>query len=124
MRTRSSTRSACLDSCRCPAVTSAASGTPLPSLTRWTFVPKPPRERPKAWSSGSPGGRIFFRRPGGRAGGAAVGAIDAQPGLVDQPRLVEPPLAVLDDAVEPAALAQLSEAVVDVLPGAEAFGQV
>src|SRR3954452_19566599 len=113
MRTRSSTRSACVDSCRCPAVTSAASGRPLPSLTRWIFVPNPPRERPRAWSSGSPGGGFFFRGPRRRAGGADVGAVDAEQVGVEQPRLVEAQLQPLDDAVEQPAAAQLGEAVVD-----------
>src|SRR5687768_7074852 len=100
MRTRFSTDSACLDSCRCPAVTSAASGRPLPSLTRWIFVPNPPRDRPRAWSAGSPGGRFFFRGPRRRAGGADVGAVDAKQVRVDQPGLVEPQLESPDDAVE------------------------
>src|SRR6516164_4029767 len=124
MRTASSTRSASLDSCRCPAVTSAASGRPLPSLTRWIFVPKPPRDRPRAWSAGSPGGRFFFRGPRRCAGGADVGAVDAEQVRVNEPGLVEPQLQPLQDAVEQAALAQLVEAVVDGLPGAVALGQV
>src|SRR5690242_2133848 len=116
MRTWPRARSHCVDSWRCPAVTSAASGRPPPSQTRWTFVPNPPRERPRAWSSGSPGGRFFFRRPGGRAGGADVGAVDAEQLGVDQPLLVQPQLQALDEAVEQAALAHLAEAVVDGLP--------
>src|SRR5262245_52306270 len=124
MRTLSRTRSNWVDSCRCPGVTSAANGRPLPSLTRWTFVPKPPRDRPRAWSAGSPGGRFFFRGPRRRAGGADVGAIHAEQVGVDQPRLVEPQLQPLDDAVELATAAQVGEAVVDGLPGAVALGQV
>src|SRR5215470_1077719 len=124
MWTCSSTRSHCVDSCRCPAVTSAANGRPLPSLTRWIFVPKPPRERPRAWSAGSPGGRFFFRRPGGRAGGPDVGPIDAEQLRVDQACFVEPELEPLDDAVQQAAAAEFGKAVVDGLPGSEALGQV
>src|SRR5262249_2719608 len=115
MRTRPNTRSACFDSCRCPAVTSTASRSPLPSRTGRIFVRKPPRERPRAWSSGSAGGRFFFRRPGRRAGGADVGAVDAEQVGVDQTGLVQPQLQPLDDALEQAALAQLAEAVVDGL---------
>jgi len=87
-------------------------------------VPKPPRERPRPWSGGSPGGRFFFRRPGGRAGGPDVGAVDAEQVGVDQPGFVEPQLQALDDLVQQAAAAEVAEAVVDGLPGAEALGQV
>src|SRR5947209_3526656 len=117
MRTWSRTRSSCVLSWRWPGVTTAASGSPLPSLTRWTLVPKPPRLRPRAWSAGSPAGRFFFRRPGGRAGGADLGAVDAEQLGVNQPGLVQPQLEPLDEAVEQAAPAQLREAVVDGLPG-------
>src|SRR5262249_17741410 len=78
----------------------------------------------RAWSSGSAGGRFFFRRPGRRAGGADVGAVDAEQVGVDQTGLVQPQLQPLDDALEQAALAQLAEAVVDGLPGAVALRQV
>ena len=43
----------CVDSCAWPAVASMASGRPRPSVTMWSFVPNPPRERPRAWSGGS-----------------------------------------------------------------------
>jgi len=59
MRTAFMTSSKCLDSCTCPGVTQAARGMPLPSVTKWILVPKPPRERPNAWASGSPG-FLFF----------------------------------------------------------------
>lgn len=42
-----------VDSWRCPGVSAGANGMPLPSVTRCSFVLKPPRERPKAWSEGS-----------------------------------------------------------------------
>src|SRR6187549_2923765 len=116
MRTWSSTASSCVLSCRCPAVTSTASGNPLPSLTRWTLVPKPPRLRPRPWSAGSPGGGFFFRRPCGGAGGADVGAVDAEQFGVDQPGLVEAQLQSLNDALQEATLAENIEAVVDGLP--------
>jgi hypothetical protein len=88
------------------------------------LVPKPPRLRPRAWSGGSPAGGFFFRRPGGRAGGADVGAVDAEQLGVDEAPFVEPQLQPLDNAVEQAAVAHPPEAVVDGLPGAEALGQV
>src|SRR5262249_28121083 len=49
------TRSNCGLSCLCPAVTSTARGRPLPSVTRCSLVPKPPRLLPRAWSAGSEG---------------------------------------------------------------------
>ncbi|GAA3386339.1 hypothetical protein GCM10017750_68760 [Streptomyces racemochromogenes] len=36
-----------------------ASGLHRPSAARWTFVVSPPRERPRAWSAGSPAGAPF-----------------------------------------------------------------
>src|SRR5437773_10676025 len=93
-------------SCACPAVSSTASGRPVPSVTRCTLVPKPPRLRPSAWSAGSPGGGFFFRRPARSSCRADVGAVDAEQLGVDEPGLVEAQLEALDDAVEQAALAQ------------------
>src|SRR6185312_1346504 len=100
MRTLFMTRSNCVLSCRCPAVNSTASGSPLPSATRWILVPKPPRLRPSAWSAGSPGGGFFFRRAGGGTGRPDVGAVDAEQAGVDEPGLVEPQLELPDDPVE------------------------
>lgn len=37
-----------------PAVTVKARGRAWPSAARWTSVLSPPRERPSAWSAGSP----------------------------------------------------------------------
>lgn len=53
IRTASINTSNCVDSCLCPAVASTARGRPRPSVTRCSFVPNPPRERPRAWSGGS-----------------------------------------------------------------------
>src|SRR5437764_7888875 len=124
MRTLPRTRSTWVLSCRCPGVRTAASGRPVPSLTKWIFVPNPPRERPRAWSAGSPAGRFFFRRPGRRAGGPDGGAVDAEQVRVDQPGLAQPELEAPDDAVEQAGLAEGVEPVVDGLPGAEPIRQV
>jgi len=55
----SRTVSTWVDSCRCPAVTSTARGTPAPSVTKWNLLPNPPFERPRAWSWGSL--RCFWR---------------------------------------------------------------
>ncbi len=43
----------------CPAVSTKAGGRQLPSAARWIFVVSPPRERPMAWSPGSPAGAPF-----------------------------------------------------------------
>jgi len=53
IRTASITVSNWVDSCLWPAVASMASGRPRPSVTKWSFVLNPPRERPRAWSRGS-----------------------------------------------------------------------
>ena len=53
IRTASINVSNCVDSCLWPAVSSMASGRPRPSVTKWSLVPNPPRERPRAWSMGS-----------------------------------------------------------------------
>lgn len=53
IRTACISVSNCLDSCSWPAVASTASGRPWPSVTKCSFVPNPPRERPRAWSGGS-----------------------------------------------------------------------
>jgi hypothetical protein len=53
IRTASISASNWVDSCLWPAVASTARGRPRPSVTRWSFVPNPPRERPRAWSGGS-----------------------------------------------------------------------
>src|SRR4051794_41197339 len=110
MRTLFSTDPACLASSRGPAVPPPASGRPLPSLTTCTFVPKPPRERPRAWSAGSPGGGFFFPGPRGGAGGADIAAVDAEQVRVDQPGLVQVELQPLDDLVQQPAPAELGEA--------------
>jgi hypothetical protein len=68
-------------------VTTAERGTPSEETTRWTSVPNPPRERPRAWSPGSPS-TFFPPGPGGRPAGpdrAAVAApqreVDPAPGV-------------------------------------------
>ena len=44
----------------CPAVRTKARGRQLPSAARWIFVVSPPRDRPMAWSTGSPADAPFF----------------------------------------------------------------
>src|SRR5262249_5533434 len=81
-------------SCLCPAVRWMATMKPQPSLTKWIFVPNPPRERPNAWSEGScicavlgPPSRGwlrgFFFRPGCRPAGPDDGGIDTPEVVVD-----------------------------------------
>src|SRR5581483_11313552 len=116
-RSDSSSGSTNLDSWAWPAEMTAARGTPLPSTSRWTLVPKPPRERPNAWPSGSP---APFSPPPARcrAAGSDLRGVDV-PGLdVDPPALVQPHVEPPEDAVDRAVLAPASEAVVDALPTA------
>ena len=97
---RSMTTAKAWDSCRWPGVTQTANTMPLPSQTRWSLVPKPPCERPSAWSCGSCscidsgpcncGGRAgFFFRPGRGARGADDGGIDQPQVAGDEAGLIE-----------------------------------
>src|SRR5205823_13917042 len=85
---------------RCPAVTWMATMKPWLSQTRWTFVPKPPRERPSAWSGGSrscaslrpPSRRepfAFFFRPGGSSARPDDSAIDTPQVVIDEALVVQ-----------------------------------
>src|SRR5947209_14242738 len=78
--------SSAVDSCCWPGVTNTPSGMPWPSHSRWILLPKPPWERPKAWSSGSAkaaadgpprarGWSAFFFRPGGGPASADDGGV-------------------------------------------------
>src|SRR5438067_1346449 len=115
---------ACCVSCSWPGPTATAMGVPSPSQIRCNLVPKPPWLRPRAWSSGSPGGGFFFRRPSRRLVRPDDRAVDTEQLPVD---LVGVHLAGLEspqDFVPQAGAAPLTEAVVDGLPGAELCGQV
>src|SRR5690348_7485584 len=108
---------------------------PWPSQTRWTLVPKPPWERPNAWSCGSrtcsdsgpantggvPG---FFFRPGGGPAGADDGGIHQPQVAVDEALLVQAQEQGIEDLGPGAVLAPAAEAVVNRLPGAVALGDV
>src|SRR5436853_4433471 len=85
---------------RCPAVTWIATMIPWLSQTRWILVPKPPRERPSAWSGGScscaslrpPSRRdppAFFFRPGGCPAGPNDGPIDTPEVMIDEALVVQ-----------------------------------
>lgn len=52
-RTRFMSDSRRVDSWTSPGLTSTARGRPVPSVTRCSLLPNPPRERPNAWSRGS-----------------------------------------------------------------------
>src|SRR4051794_35858824 len=102
---------------------------------RWVLVPKPPCERPSAWSWGSRrcaaagppnsgGGSGFFFRPGGSLVGTNDRGIDAPQVAVDEPGLIELQQQGVEDLGPGAVLAPAVEAVVDGLPGAVARGGV
>src|SRR4051812_43481099 len=110
-------------------------GMPWLSHSRWTFVPKPPWERPNAWFAGSSscaaggppsrrGESAFFFCPGRCAAGPDDGGVHT-PQVATQ---VAVPVEVVQefgkDGGPGAVLAPLVEAVVDGLPGAVAFGDV
>src|SRR3954453_5565923 len=115
---------ACWVSCSWPGPTATAMGVPSPSQIRCNLVPKPPWLRPKAWSSGSPGGGFFFRRPSRRLVRPDDGAVDAEQLPVDLVRVHLAGLQSPQDFVPQAGAAPLTEAVVDGLPGAELLGEV
>src|SRR5262245_34872947 len=111
-------------SCSCPGPTATASGVPAPSQIRCSLVPKPPWLRPRAGSSGSPGGGSFPPRPGGRLVRPDHGAVDAEQPPVDLVAVHLACLQVPEDLVPQAVAAPLAEAVVGGLPGAERGGEV
>src|SRR4051794_13045390 len=108
---------------------------PWLSQTKWIFVPKPPRERPNAWSDGScicaalgpprsRGPLPFFFRPGRRSAGPDDGAIDTPEVVVDLPAVVQFIQQRGDDTSPGAVPAPTVEARVDRLPGAIAFREI
>jgi hypothetical protein len=76
---RPRTTSNCGESPRCPAVITMDMGFCPYSTARCSLVVRPPRERPRPWSSGStatPPGGSFCRSPFPRSGGVLVGPAD------------------------------------------------
>lgn len=59
----------------CPAETVIARGRAWVSLARWTLVLRPPRDRPRAWSAGSPGTGSPFAGSGSVLVGPADGGV-------------------------------------------------
>src|SRR5262245_1780575 len=122
------TTSNTFDSLRCPAVTSTARMVPRLSQARCSLVPKPPCERPNAWSCGSSscieagpasllGLSAFFPRPGGGSAGADDGGVDKPQLAVDEAFIVQPEQQSVENLGPGAVLAPAVEAVVDGLPG-------
>src|SRR5258708_5356399 len=120
---------------RCPAVTWMATIKPWLSQTRWIFVPKPPRERPSAWSGGScscavlrppslRGELAFFFRSGSSPTRADDGAIDTPQVVVDKALVIQFVQQRGDHAVPGAVLAPSIEGVEHRLPGPVPFGKV
>ena len=102
---------------------------------RWVLVPKPPCERPSAWSSGSVrcidagppnsgAGSGFFFRPGGSLVSADDAGIDTPEVALNEAGLVQAEQQGVEDLGPGAVLAPAVEAVVDGLPRAIAFGDV
>src|SRR5262245_63039123 len=119
----------------CPAVMWIETMNPWLSQTRWILVPKPPRERPSAWSGGSRicaslrppnrrGRPAFFFRPGRRPAGADDGAVDAPQVVVELAGVVQFVQQRGDNADPGAVGAPAGEAIGGGLPGAVAFREV
>src|SRR5436309_5569977 len=111
-------------SCRWPGVRTTARGSRLASETRWILVPNPPRDFPRAWSGGSPGGGFFPPGPGRRPGRPGVGPVHAVERVVDEAGCVQPELQGGQDVGQRAGPAEVAEPVVDRLPRAVPAGQV
>lgn len=106
----------------CPAVTRNARGRHRPSAARWIFVVSPPRERPRAWSAGSPA-RAPLTGPGGVLVGTDDRGVDR-----DDPVEVAFGVGLREQGGEhlfPGAVGRPPpQPVVSPLPRTEAFGQV
>src|SRR5437016_2209167 len=108
---------------------------PWLSQTGWILVPKPPRERPSAWSGGSlscdslrppslRGPLAFFFRPGSSPAGPNDGAIDTPQVVIDEALVVQLVQQRGDKTNPGAVLAPCVEAVEDGLPRPVTFGEV
>src|SRR5258707_4362567 len=108
---------------------------PWLSQTRWILVPKPPRERPSAWSGGSwscasfrpPSLREapdFFSRSCGSPTGADDGAVDAPQVVVNQALVIQFVQEPGDDTDPRAVPAPAVEAVVNGFPRPIAIREV
>src|SRR5690554_2781925 len=100
--------SACVMSERCPGVRTKPSGLPRASTAAWSFVVKPPRERPRASASGV----VFLT--GGMLMGSNRGRVDHQPFQVGL-------LQGLEDTGPDALLGPAVEALEDTVPVAVAL---
>lgn len=83
----------------------------------------PPRERPKAWSSGRPPGP-FFSGPRGRFVGPHHAAVDAEQLPVDLAVGLPLGLQLIENLVPESVLAPEPEPLVDGLPRAETLRQI
>src|SRR4051794_33316265 len=103
--------------------------------TRWTFVPKPPRDRPSAWSGGSwscaslrpPNHReqlAFFFRPGGDAAGTDDRTIDTPEVVVDETLVIQFVQQRGDHPIPDTVSTPGVEVVEHGLPGPVPFGKI
>src|SRR5262245_14903128 len=101
---------------------------PRLSQARCSLVPKPPCERPSAWSGGSSscsgsgpasllGRSAFFSRPGGGPAGADDGGVHEPEVAVEEALVVQAEQQGVEDLGPGAVLTPAVEAVVDGLPG-------
>ena len=109
-----------------------AMGMPCPSMIRSILVPKPPRERPNAWSGGStrcvrslPSNRALVMTRSRRIAGSPQDGGVEEPGLgVEVFFLIQLTEQGFDDAIPGAIVASVAEAVMDGLERTVALGQV
>lgn len=109
-------------SCCCPGATDAPRGSPRPSETSASLVPKPPRDRPSAWSKGSSLRGVRRAPPAAR-----VARNDRRvhaPQRPIEPCLARGPPCPIEQPIDHSGRGPLTESAVDRLPGAEPCWQV
>src|SRR5690606_25620035 len=105
-----------------PAVRRNAVIVPWESHTTWSLEPNPPRLRPRAWSSGSPGVLVFSPRSGCGLESTDAGAIDAKELPVDLAAPLHFRKQRSEDPLPGTVTRPAYEAVVERLPGTVSFG--
>ena len=107
-----SSASAPAKSCACPGVSSRRSGLPSASTSAWILVLRPPRLRPRAWSS------AFFESAGAVLMSPHDGAVD------HRVFVIAIGCQVRKDALPYAGFGPPAEPPVRILPVAEALRQI
>src|SRR4051794_8336181 len=111
-------------SLRLPRVSTTCSTLPRPSVITCSLLPKPPRLRPKPWSSGSSLSTPFFPRSGSMPGGADTGGVGVPLGPVDQSAGIGLHSQARQHAFPGSIASPGQQAAMGSLPGSVTFGQI